>query len=108
MRKLSSVLAAMLLLGGTQLVMAKPVQLALGVEADIKTEVQTDVDKSQATGSVSDEATINANSPAVGQEKSQDRATERKAIDHTNKGKHKSKDKTQSPTSTSSGDSSQY
>lgn len=93
MRKLSSVLAAMLLLGGTQLVLAKPMHVAAGANADVKTDAQTHVDKSQAKSHMSDEATINANSPAVGQEKGHNRATERKAIDHTHKGKHKVKSK---------------
>jgi hypothetical protein len=51
--------------------------------------VQIGNDKGQSAQHMSAEAAVNANSPAVGHEKSQDRAAERKATDHTNKGKHK-------------------
>lgn len=89
----STLLAALLALGGTQLAYAAPLSVAAGVDAKVNAGVQTDLDKSQGTVNMSEEATINANSPDVGQEKGQDRATERKAIDHTNKGKHKGQEK---------------
>jgi len=103
MKNLKSLLSVMLLAGAAQMTLAAPVHAA---DVDANTGVQTDVDKSKSTDRMSEEATINANSPAVGQEKGQDRAAERKAIDHTNKGKHNAKSKSSTPTGSS--DSSQY
>lgn len=103
MKNVKSLLSIMLLAGAAQMTLAVPVHAA---DVGTNTGVQTDVDKSKSTDRMSEEATINANSPAVGQEKGQDRSTERKAIDHTNKGKHKAKGK--SSTSGSGEDSTQY
>ncbi|GBG14653.1 uncharacterized protein NMK_2252 [Novimethylophilus kurashikiensis] len=94
MKNMKPTLTMMLLAAAAQIALMNPVHAA-GADADIQTDVksgvQTDTDKGQASERMSNEATINANSPAVGQEKGQDRATERKAIDHSNQGKHKGK-----------------
>jgi hypothetical protein len=92
MKNMKPTLTMMLLAAAAQIALMNPVYAAdADVQTDVKSGVQTDTDKGQATERMSNEATINANSPAVGQEKGQDRATERKAIDHTSQGKHKGK-----------------